>query len=338
MCLGAMTFGEDWGIGADAATSKRLIDLYLDRGGNFFDTANFYNNGTSEQILGEYFETTSQRQSVVIATKFSGNLHPGDPNGGGAGAKSVFRACEESLRRLRTDYIDLYWLHWYDTHTPIEETMRALDDLVRGGKVRYIGFSDTPAWKTAEAHVLARCRGWTPLIALQVEYSLMERTVEHEFIPLALDMHFGVTPWSPLRMGALSGKYRRDSRAVTAAARSKDVTQSLNEPGYRIIDAVIEIARSHETTAARVALAWLMSRPAVTAPIIGARTIAQLEDNLGAIDLKLKSEDLVALDAVSRCEPVFPAGILLSSYPLAMGGLTINGRSYADPAKSPPPG
>ena len=336
MCLGAMTFGEEWGIGADAETSKQLLDLYLDRGGNFIDTANLYNNGTSENILGEHIESRSLRQRIVIATKFSGNLHPGDPNGGGAGAKSLIQACHDSLGRLRTDYIDLYWMHWYDPHTPIEETMRALDDLVRAGKVRYIGFSDTPAWKTAQAHVLACCRGWTPLIALQIEYSLLERTVENEFIPLALDMGFGVTPWSPLRMGALSGKYRRDNTTPPAAARSQYIAQSLNEQGHRVIETVIELARSHDTTPARVALAWLMSRPAVAAPIVGSRTIAQLDDNLAALDVHLTPQDLATLNAVSHVPPPFPARVLASSHLLAMGGLTINHQSYPGFTVSPP--
>src|SRR5580693_4715755 len=211
-CLGAMTFGEDWGWGATPEDSSKIIGTFLERGGNFVDTANFYTYGHSEKIIGDFIaQDRARRQRMVIATKFFGNLYPGDPNGGGAGRKGIVAACEQSLRRLQTDYIDLYWLHAWDRFTPIDETMRALDDLVRGGKVRYVGLSDTPAWKVAQAQTLAQCRGWTPLVALQIEYSLLERTVEGELIPMALEMGLGVTPWSPLRGGALSGKYTRDN-------------------------------------------------------------------------------------------------------------------------------
>lgn len=211
-CLGAMTFGEDWGWGSDVATSKAILSAYFERGGNFIDTANAYTKGHSETIIGDYLRAGGLgRDRLVIATKFFANLYPGDPNGGGASRKSLTAACEESLRRLRTDYIDLYWMHLWDRFTPIEETLRALDDLVRAGKVRYIGFSDTPAWKTAQAQVLARFRGWTPLAALQIEYSLIERTVEGELMPMARELGLGVAPWSPLRAGVLTGKYTREN-------------------------------------------------------------------------------------------------------------------------------
>ena len=187
LCLGAMTFGEDLGWGSSVEESQRIIDRFLELGGNFIDTANVYTKGHSEKIIGDHVgRHAARRDRLVIATKFSGNLYPGDPNGGGSGRKSIVAACEKSLRRLQTDYIDLYWLHNWDVHTPIEETMAALDDLVRAGKVRYIGVSDTPAWKVAEANVTARFRGWSPFIGLQIEYSLLERTVEQELVPMAL--------------------------------------------------------------------------------------------------------------------------------------------------------
>src|SRR5499427_9981848 len=214
LCLGTMTFGEDWGWGSTPTDSAAILGRYLARGGNFIDTANVYTKGHSEAIIGEAIGSNrARRDRIVIATKFSGNLYPGDPNGGGSGRKSIVSACEQSLRRLRTDYIDLYWLHNWDVHTPIEETLAALEDLVRAGKVRYIGVSDTPAWKVAEANVMARFRGWSAFIGLQIEYSLLERSVEQELVPMALDLGLGSTPWSPLKSGALSGKYTRQNAA-----------------------------------------------------------------------------------------------------------------------------
>jgi aryl-alcohol dehydrogenase-like predicted oxidoreductase len=209
--LGAMTFGEDPpGAGCSPAESEKILATYLDLGGNFIDTANFYTNGHAEKILGDFFAAQpGRRPHVVLASKFFGNMFPGDPNGGGAGRTAIIAQLDESLRRLRTDYLDLYWLHNWDRNTPIEETMRTLDDQVRAGKVRYLGFSNTPAWLTAQAQVLAQLKGWTPLIALQVEYSLLARTVEAELAPLARDQGLALVPWSPLKNGCLSGKYRR---------------------------------------------------------------------------------------------------------------------------------
>ncbi len=186
LCLGAMTFGEDLGWGTSVEESEQIIDRFVDLGGNFIDTANFYTKSHSEKIIGDHIgRHPARRDRLVIATKFSGNLYPGDPNGGGSGRKSMINACENSLRRLQTDYIDLYWLHIWDANTPIEETMAALDDLVRAGKVRYLGVSDTPAWKIAEANLTARFRGWSSFIGLQIEYSLLQRTVEQELVPMA---------------------------------------------------------------------------------------------------------------------------------------------------------
>src|SRR6186997_96826 len=188
-CLGAMTFGEDWGWGSSVAESEAIIACFLERGGNFIDTANVYTKGHSEQILGDCIgRDRGTRDRMVIATKFFGNLFPGDPNGGGAGRKTIVESCEQSLRRLKTDYVDLYWMHFWDPNTPIDETMRALDDLVRAGKVRYIGVSDTPAWKVAQANLLSQFHGWSPFIGLQVEYSLVERTIEGELVPMALEL------------------------------------------------------------------------------------------------------------------------------------------------------
>ncbi len=326
LCLGAMTFGEDWGWGSSVSESETIIASFFERGGNFIDTANLYTKGHSEKIIGDFVgRDRAKRDRVVIATKFFGNLYPGDPNGGGAGRKAIAASCEQSLRRLQTDYIDLYWMHSWDRFTPIEETMRALDDLVQAGKVRYIGFSDTPAWKVSQAQTIARFRGWTPLVALQIEYSLIERTVEGELIPMALEMGLGVTPWSPLRGGVLSGKYTRENAGTLKADRGERVTQFLNERSYRIIDELARIATAHETTSAAIALAWLQQRPGVASTIIGARRLDQLQQNLAALDHRLSAEEVTALDALSQPTLDFPAAFLKSAMSFMHAGATVNG-------------
>jgi aryl-alcohol dehydrogenase-like predicted oxidoreductase len=325
-CLGAMTFGEDWGWGASVAESESMLAAFLERGGNFIDTANVYTKGHSEKIIGDFIGADrGRRDRIVIATKFFGNMYPADPNGGGAGRKAIVSACEQSLRRLRTDYIDLYWMHAWDRFTPIDETLRALDDLAQSGKVRYIGFSDTPAWKVAQAQTLAAWRGWTPLIALQIEYSLLERTVEGELIPMALELGLGITPWSPLRGGALSGKYTRANAQTVKADRGERVTLYLNEKGYAIIDELTRIARELRTNPAAVALAWVRRRPGVASTIIGVRRRDQLEQNLEALDLTLSPEQIAALDALSMPTLSFPAAFLKSAAMIAHNGATVNG-------------
>jgi aryl-alcohol dehydrogenase-like predicted oxidoreductase len=326
LCLGAMTFGEDWGWGSSVSESETIMARFFERGGNFIDTANLYTKGHSETIIGDFVgRDRAKRDRMVIATKFFGNLYPGDPNGGGAGRKAITASCEQSLRRLQTDYIDLYWMHSWDRFTPIEETMRALDDLVQAGKVRYIGFSDTPAWKVSEAQTIARFRGWTPLVALQIEYSLIERTVEGELIPMALEMGLGVTPWSPLRGGVLSGKYTRENAATLKADRGERVTQFLNERSYRIIDELARIAAAHGTTSAAIALAWVQQRPGVASTIIGARRLEQLEQNLAALEQTLSVDEVSALDALSQPSLNFPAAFLKSAMSFMHAGATVNG-------------
>ncbi len=254
LCMGAMTFGEDLGWGSSVEESQEIIDRFVDLGGNFIDTANFYTKSHSEKIIGDHIgRHSARRDRLVIATKFSGNLYPGDPNGGGSGRKSLISACENSLRRLQTDYIDLYWLHIWDKNTPIEETMAALDDLVRAGKVRYLGVSDTPAWKIAEANLTARFRGWSSFVGLQIEYSLLQRTVEQELVPMAGEFGLGITPWSPLAGGALSGKYTRSNAGENKSDRAALVEGFLNEKTYEVVDELEIIAKAHETTVASVA-------------------------------------------------------------------------------------
>jgi aryl-alcohol dehydrogenase-like predicted oxidoreductase len=338
LCLGTMTFGPDLGWGASVEESHAVLDRYLERGGNFIDTANVYTLGHSETILGAHL--AGKRDRVVLATKFYGNLFPGDPNGGGAGAKSVLGAVHESLRRLRTDYIDLLWMHAWDWHTPIEETMRTLDDLVRAGKVRYIGFSDTPAWKVAQAQTIATLRGWTPLIALQIEYSLLERTVEGELIPMARELGLGVTPWSPLKGGVLSGKYTRATAGTDKPARALAVGATLknNERAYAIIDALAAIASELGTTPARVALAWVHARPGVTSTILGARNVEQLDANLGALGVTLTPAQTAQLDELSKPVLPFPVAFLSRASGFMHGGITINGESAVPSPFAPKPG
>jgi aryl-alcohol dehydrogenase-like predicted oxidoreductase len=342
MCLGTMTFGEDWGWGASEVESRRILDRYLEAGGNFIDTANFYTRGHSEKILGDALgRNPAKRQKAVLATKFFGNLYPGDPNAGGAGRKAILSQCEHSLRRLQTDFIDLYWMHAWDKHTPIEETMQALQDLVRAGKIRYIGFSDTPAWKVMEAQGIARQLGASPIIALQIEYSLLERTVEGELVPMALHAGLGITPWSPLRSGVLTGKYTRESARKGDAPRGDWVTQSLTDQAFKVIEAVKSVATELETTPARVALSWVQSRPGVASTILGVRTIAQLEDNLKALEVRLGPAHLKNLDEVSRPQLNFPAEFLKRAGSFSRGGATLNGETHealplAPTAEKPP--
>ena len=326
LCLGAMTFGEDLGWGSSVEESQQIMDRFIAAGGNFIDTANFYTKSHSEKIIGDHIgRHPAKRDRLVLATKFSGNLYPGDPNGGGSGRKSVINACEHSLRRLQTDYIDLYWLHNWDVNTPIDETMAALEDLVRSGKVRYIGVSDTPAWKVAQANLIAQFRGWSQFIGLQIEYSLLERSVEQELVPMALELGLGITPWSPLKSGVLSGKYTRLSAGQVKDDRSAFRGAFLNETTYTLVDELQIIAKAHESTVARVALAWVRTRPGVSSTIIGARRLSQLEDNLKSLDLVLTTDELEHLGSLTKptfgfpqnMQPIFPA--------LHNGGTMVNG-------------
>ncbi|GGU29222.1 aldo/keto reductase [Lentzea flava] len=323
--LGAMTFGEDPGsAGCSVEESEKILAAYLDRGGNFIDTANFYTNGHSEKILGDFFRASGTRDRVVLASKFFFNMYPGDPNGGGAGRGAIRRQLDETLRRMRTDHLDLYWMHNWDRNTPVEETMRTLDDLVGSGKVRYVGFSNVPAWVTAKAQTMAELNRWTPLIALQVEYSLLARTMEGEIAPMARDMGMALVPWSPLKNGFLSGKYRRNVQ-VRDSERAKFVNAP-TESDFKVIDVVGQIAEQHGTSAAAVALAWLRAQPGTVVPIIGARKIEHLESNLE--EVTLTREQIEALDEVSRPDLNYPAplhGELRAM--LQFAGTTVDGEA-----------
>jgi aryl-alcohol dehydrogenase-like predicted oxidoreductase len=312
LSLGTMTFGTDWGWGADKAEARRIFDAYLDRGGNFVDTANQYTNGSAERLLGEF--AGDRRERLVLATKYTMARRPGDPNSGGNHRKSMVASVEQSLRRLDTDYIDLLYLHAWDGTTPVEEVLRGLDDLVRAGKVVYVGISDAPAWQVSRMQAIADLRGWAPLIALQVEYSLIERTTERDLIPMAREMGLGVIPWSPLASGVLTGKYTRADLDLGSGTDNPEGTRknvaaangSLTERGLTIADTVRDVAADMGRTPSQVALAWTLLNPAVTAPIIGARTLAQLEDNLGALDVRFTDDQRAALDKAGAIEPGFP--------------------------------
>ena len=305
LSLGTMTFGEDWGWGSGKDEARKIYDTYRAAGGNFVDTANLYTNGTSEEFVGEFIH--DHRQEVVLATKYT-NAAPGkDPNASGNHRKSMIQALEASLRPLKTDYIDLYWLHIWDRMTPVEEVMRAFDDLVSQGKVLYIGVSDAPAWWTAQANTLADLRGWTKFVGLQIEYSLIERTVERELIPMAKAFKLGLVAWSPLAGGLLSGKYHSGDRSEK---RYSDETMQQflrrGEHADRIISALNKISKETGRSQAQVALAWLRYRDIPVVPIIGARRISQLQDNLNSLTLELNSKQVTELDEASAIDLGFP--------------------------------
>jgi len=304
--LGTMTFGDDWGWGAAKDESLKVYNAFRDSGGNFVDTANIYTNGTSELFLGEFVK--GHRESVVLATKYTNAAAGKDPNAAGNHRKNMMQAVEASLKRLQTDYIDLYWVHIWDQITPVEEVMRGLDDLVRQGKVLYIGISDAPAWWIAQANTQAFFRGWSSFVGLQIEYSLVERTVERELIPMAKALNLGVTAWSPLSNGVLTGKYHGHGSSESARMSGDMMKQFLPEEvrTARIVAAVKSVADQVGRSMAQAALSWLRTRPVTVIPIIGARKLSQLQDNLASFDLSLSAEQMKALDEASQIELGFP--------------------------------
>jgi len=321
--LGTMTFGEEWGWGSAKDESRKVYDAFRDAGGNFIDTANFYTNGTSESFLGEFMK--DHRQGVVLATKYT-NANPGmDPNAAGNHRKNMMQALEASLKRLKTDYIDLYWVHVWDQITPVEEVMRGLDDLVRQGKVLYVGISDAPAWWIAQANTLAHLRGWSPFVGLQIEYSLIERSVERELIPMAKALNLGLTAWSPLARGVLTGKYHGHGSSEQARMNNDGMKDFMPEEQRtdRVVAAVKAVSDQTGRGMAQVALGWLRYRPVPVIPIIGARKLSQLRDNLASFDLTLSADQLKILDEASRIELGFPYDIYNKEMVRAMvyGGL-----------------
>jgi len=313
LCLGTMTFGTDWGWGADEAVSRSLFDRYLEAGGNFIDTADAYTGGRSEEMLGKFIGEHRLRDKVVLATKFTFNADPSNPNAGGNGRKNIYRALEGSLRRLQTDYIDLYWLHAWDTVTPVEEVISTLNDLVRQGKIRHYGFSDTPAWYVARAYTLAEKEGKEPLIALQLEYSLVERNIEREHIPAAQELGLGICPWSPLASGFLSGKYKREGESGSGSGRLEKLNDSGNpgfkkfkEENWKVLDVVLSVAHELGRPPAQVALNWVATQPGITSTILGASKLNQLDDNLKSIEFSIPAELRGRLDEVSSPVSIHP--------------------------------
>jgi aryl-alcohol dehydrogenase-like predicted oxidoreductase len=319
LALGTATFGTEWGWGAERDDARTLFDTYVERGGNFIDTANTYTGGSSERMLGEF--TRDNRESLVLATKYTTQRRPGDPNSGGAHRKSLFASVETSLRQLNTDYLDLLFLHVWDFTTPVEEILRGMDDLVRHGKVLYVAMSNAPAWEISRMQAIADLRGWSPLVALQIEHSLINRAGERDLIPMARAMGLGVTPYSPLGGGVLSGKYSRADLTATSADSGAGNRKSFNarlgmvtERTLAIADVVREVAAELGCTPAQVGLAWTLRNPGVTAPVIGARTPEQLEDNLGALEVDLTADQLARLDKISAIDLGYPHDLLASDH------------------------
>lgn len=309
ICLGTMTFGDDWGWGAAGDESRKQFDLYAEAGGNFLDTANLYTNGSSERLVGEFVK--GERDKWVVATKYTFNNQSGEVNLSGNHRKNMVQSVNASLQRLDTDYIDLLWLHGWDFTTPVEEVMRSFDDLVRAGKILYLGVSDTPAWIVAKANTLAELRGWSPFIALQVEYSLRQRTPERDLIPMAQHFDIGVTAWSPLGGGVLTGKYNQGGEVDTGGRLPKGAKES----DLKIAQAVLDVANEIGRPASQVALNWLRqqeSRFGSIIPIVGARKTDQLKDNLACLEFELAPEHVKRLDTASAIDLGFPHDFLKS--------------------------
>jgi aryl-alcohol dehydrogenase-like predicted oxidoreductase len=310
LCLGTMTFGTEWGFGAEEKASKEMFDRYIDAGGNFIDTADGYTNGHSEELVGKFVTDRKLRDRAVIATKFTFGAEPGNPNAGGNGRKNIYRALEGSLRRLKTDFIDLYYLHAWDIVTPVEEVVSTLTDLVHEGKIRYYGLSDTPAWYVARAQTLAEKEGKERVATLQLEYSLIERNIEREHIPASQELGIGVCPWSPLGGGLLSGKYKKQSATSGSGegrlAGGNPLFSRFSEQNWRIVDVLIEVAKQIGKPPAQVALNWVATQPGITSTILGATKIAQLNDNLASLEFTIPAELRARLDEVSAPPPLHP--------------------------------
>ncbi len=299
LCLGTMGFGTENGWGADFAGSKAVFEAYANAGGNFLDTANIYTQGTSEKFLGEFIG--SDRDHYVLATKYSLKDRNGDPNYAGNHRKNMMRSVQESLKRLQTDYIDVLWLHIWDFTTHPEEVLLAMNDLISKGLVHYIGISDTPAWRVAQANTIAELRGWNRFAGLQVEYSLINRTAERDLLPVAKALNLTLTPWAPLAGGALTGKYIKGDKG-----RLPENSKRLNERNTQIAQKVIEVANVLGCTPAQVALRWTMQRNQSVVPIVGATKASQIVDALGAVTIDIPATSLNELNEVSDIELGFP--------------------------------
>ncbi len=321
LCLGAMTFGTEWGWGADRDTCRAMFDRYAEQGGNFIDTADFYTEGTSERMIGDF--TKADRAHFIIGTKYSLKTRDGDPNQAGNHRANMVRSVEASLKRLETDYIDLYWLHAWDFTTPVDEVMRGLDDLVRSGKVIYIAISDTPAWKIAQLNTFAECNVLSRFIATQGHYNLIKRDVERDILPACRELGVGVMPWAPLGGGVLTGKYGRDDlereKKLLESGQAKPFGEKnrfvgLTEQKLHVAGVVRDVAEEIGATPSQVALRWLLTRRGVTSVILGVRSVKQLDDNVGCLSITLSESHLDRLDEASRFSPGFPHDFLASDF------------------------
>jgi len=313
-----MGFGEDWGWGASTAECRKMFTAYAEAGGNVIDTANRYTEGSSERIVGDLL--AAERDRFVLATKYTVTTDGTDPNASGNHRKNLKHSVEQSLRRLNTDYIDLLWVHIWDPNTPIEETMRALDDLVRSGKVLYLGISDAPAWVTARANTLAELRGWTSFVGLQLSYSLIQRDIERELLPMADALRMSVAAWAPLARGILSGKFTRTG----ATAGSRISRDAISERDLTIARAVDSVADDLDVSSSQVALAWTRARHAWVHPILGVRTLDQLVDSLGAFELRLPSEAVQRLNDAAAFDLGFPQDFIEMSRDFVYGPVNQN--------------
>ncbi len=308
LALGSMTFGEDWGWGASKEESRKIFETFVEAGGNLIDTANRYTNGTSERYVGQF--VASERDRFVLATKYTLSMHEGDPNAGGNYRKNLVRALDASLKRLNTEYVDLYWVHAWDFLTPVEEVMRALDDVVRAGKVLYVGISDAPAWVIARANTLAELKGWTPFVGLQARYGLIERTPERDLLPMARALDIGVLAWSPLDGGVLTGKCGRDRQNSASKQRLFEGSASLSERNLSIAAEVQRIAAEVGRSPSQVALNWVRQQNGTVIPVVGASKVSQVRDNLACLDFELSEDQLRRLEEASGIELGFPHDFL----------------------------
>jgi aryl-alcohol dehydrogenase-like predicted oxidoreductase len=330
LCLGGMTFGEDWGSmlpGASKDEAKKIFDLFVSKGGNFIDTANVYQNGTSEKYVGEFI--SSERERFVVATKYTLTTNPDDPNASGNHRKNLVQSVDASLKRLNTHYIDLLWVHIWDPMTPIEEVMRSLDDLIRSGKILYIGISDVPAWVVSNANAIADLRSWSSFIGLQIMYNLIERSAERELLPMASALDIGVTVWSPLGGGVLSGKYNKQNTEEQKRFNVNNPMSAsfVNERNISIAAEVQAIAKEITKTPSQVALNWIRQQlkdKAVIIPIIGARTEVQVKDNLGCLDFELTRDQLKRLDDKSKIQLGFPHDFMSEAARIFLYGNTFS--------------
>ncbi len=307
LCLGAMTFGEEWGTGANKQESKNIFDAFVKAGGNFIDTANRYTEGTSEKFLAEFIGL--ERDRFVLASKYSLYDRRDDINAAGNHRKNLIRSLEGSLKRLNTNYLDILWVHAWDFTTSPEEVMRGLDDMVRQGKVLYVGVSDTPAWVIAQANTLADLRGWTSFAGLQIEYSLIQRTAERDLIPMAKHFGMAITPWAPLGAGMLTGKH---NEKAAEGARLTEKSVKMNERNRNIAKKVSEIAQKLKASPAQIALNWLRQQHQQIIPIVGSRKVPQIQDSLGCINFQIPAEFMKELTEVSAIELGFPHDFLAS--------------------------